>query len=143
MTGDGKRLYPRWAECIPVYRLNAVRIKIDPLRKRKEDVVPTTYHFLQNNKRGPTGKGVRFRTNVKQAIENYEWPGNYHELRCFPESLPFKTDQSLIELDDLPNHIKTATTIIPRQEGRLLRDYLREAQKFAFPKALAETDENK
>ena len=125
------------------YRLNAIQITIDPLRNRKDDIVPTSYHFLQNAERGPTGKGVRFRSTVKRAMENYDWPGNCRELRYFSESLLFKSENPMIETNDLPHHIKTSTALPVRQKGKMLRDYLQEAEKFVIQEALSETNGNK
>ena len=125
------------------YRLNAIQIKIEPLRKRKDDIVPMAYHFLQHAERGPIGKGVRFRAKVKQIIENYEWPGNGRELRYFSESLLFRSDQTMIDVADLPHHIRSSPTVIPPQKGRRLRDYLRDAERLAIREALAEAGENR
>ena len=105
--------------------------------------MPTSYYFLQHAERGPTGKGVRFRSQVKRAMENYEWPGNCRELKYFSESLLCKSNQSLIEIDDLPHHIRTHTPLSSPRRGTLLRDYLQEAEKLAIHNALAETGGNK
>ncbi len=125
------------------YRLNAIQINIEPLRKRKEDIVPLAYHFIQHAEKGPTGKGVRFRSKVKQAMEKYDWPGNGRELRYFTESLLFRTDKALIDYSDLPNHIKALSEHSHHKKGTSLRNHLKKAEKIAIQQALVEADYNK
>jgi transcriptional regulator with PAS, ATPase and Fis domain len=125
------------------YRLNAVQIILEPLRKRKEDIVPLAYHFIHHAEKGPTGKGVRFRSKVRQAMENYDWPGNGRELKYFTESLLFRTEKALIDYSDLPNHIKTHSGLSHHEKGTSLRDYLKEAEKIAILEALSAADNNK
>ena len=125
------------------FRLNAIQIILEPLRKRKEDIIPLAYHFIQHAEKGPTGKGVRFRSKVRRAMENYDWPGNGRELKYFTESLLFRADKALIEYEDLPNHIKTHSELSHHDKGTSLRDYLKKAEKIAILEALADADNNK
>ena len=125
------------------FRLNAIQIILEPLRKRKEDIIPLAYHFIQHAEKGPTGKGVRFRSKVRRAMENYDWPGNGRELKYFTESLLFRADKALIEYEDLPNHIKTHSELSHNDKGTSLRDYLKKAEKIAILEALADADNNK
>jgi len=62
------------------YRLNAITIKIPPLRNRAEDVIPIAEHFL--NKYGKElGVGTRtLSEQAKETIRVYNWPGNVREL---------------------------------------------------------------
>lgn len=125
------------------YRLNAMQVQVEPLRKRKEDIIPMAYHFLQHAEKGPTGKGVRFRSKARRAVENYDWPGNGRELRYFSESLLYRTDESIIEYHHLPRHIKSVAELSKRRKGTTLRDYLQEAEKLAIQDALNEAAGNK
>ena len=125
------------------YRLHGMEITIAPLRKRKEDIIPLAYHFLQHVEKGPTGKGVRFCSRARRALESYEWPGNGRELRYFAESRLFKASHPLVEFDDLPNHIRSISDRSRHYTGTSLRDYLMAAEKCAIQEALAEAGENK
>ncbi len=125
------------------HRLHGIEITIAPLRTRKEDIIPLAYHFLQHAEKGPTGKGVRFRSRVKRALESYDWPGNGRELRYFSEGRQFRSSHPLVEFDDLPNHIKMVSDRSRRYTGTSLRDYLMAAEKHAIQEALAEAGENK
>lgn len=62
------------------YRLNAITIKIPPLRNRVEDVVPLTEHFLSKYSK-ELGVGTRSLSDeAKDTITSYNWPGNVREL---------------------------------------------------------------
>lgn len=62
------------------YRLNAITIKIPPLRNRIEDVIPLTEHFLSKYGK-ELGVGTRTLSDkAKETITSYTWPGNVREL---------------------------------------------------------------
>lgn len=62
------------------YRLNAITIKIPPLRNRIDDVVPLTEHFLSKYGK-ELGVGTRTLSDeAKETISSYNWPGNVREL---------------------------------------------------------------
>jgi len=125
------------------YRLNGVQVTIEPLRQRRDDIIPLAYHFIQHAAKGPTGKSVRFRSSVRQALENYDWPGNGRELRYLIESVRYRISESLIGYEDLPDHIKSFPGVSEFSDATYLRDFIREAERFAIRKALAEAGDNK
>ncbi len=62
------------------YRLNVVRVRIPPLRERREDIDHLCHHFvkkfnseLQASARGLSDKAIRL-------LRLYDWPGNIREL---------------------------------------------------------------
>lgn len=61
------------------YRLNIIPIAIEPLRNRREDIIPLANHFLHleigNNRELP-----RLMPEVLAILENYSWPGNAREM---------------------------------------------------------------
>jgi len=56
------------------YRLNVIEIFIEPLRKRKKDILPLLKSFLGKLYDTITEKD-------KQMLLNYNWPGNIRELK--------------------------------------------------------------
>ncbi len=62
------------------FRLNAVMLRIPPLRERPEDIVPLAEYFLQNFAR-TGGRRVRLSAEARAVLETYRWPGNVRELR--------------------------------------------------------------
>jgi DNA-binding NtrC family response regulator len=91
------------------YRLSVVRIKLPPLRERKEDIPLLARHFLkaaQFNKDAdglPRVKG--FSEEAMTALLEYEWPGNVRELLNVVERAVSFADGDLVEIDDLPPHV--------------------------------------
>ncbi|WP_235822050.1 sigma-54 interaction domain-containing protein [Gottfriedia luciferensis] len=85
------------------YRLHVVNLNIPPLRDRKEDIIPLTYHFLSEFNR-------KHQVNViisEEALDifyNYSWPGNIRQLENMLESLVVTSD-GIIQKDDLTSLI--------------------------------------
>jgi len=62
------------------YRLNVFRIRIPPLRERKDDLPLLSYYFLKEF--GQRDGNERFLTNPSlKKLFGYTWPGNVRELR--------------------------------------------------------------
>lgn len=83
------------------YRLNVVPIEIPPLRKRKSDIIPLCYHFIDyfNNKYG-CNKDIT--PAAQEVLLEYGWPGNIRELENIVERLVVTTTKDVIDEKDLP-----------------------------------------
>jgi DNA-binding NtrC family response regulator len=57
------------------YRLNVMRVRIPPLRERRDDIPVLLAHFL-----AVYGTGQRFSDEAMEALVQHEWPGNVREL---------------------------------------------------------------
>ncbi|SHK11490.1 PAS domain S-box-containing protein [Paramaledivibacter caminithermalis DSM 15212] len=83
------------------YRLNVVPLEIPPLRKRKSDILPLSYHFINIfNKKYGCNKDIT--SSVEKILLNYSWPGNIRELENIMERLIVTTKDDLIDEKDLP-----------------------------------------
>jgi len=89
------------------YRLNSFPIYIPPLRQRKGDILVLTEYFLKkcNQKLDKDIKGFTKRT-IKYIYE-YDWPGNIREMENTIERCIIVAENDMIDVDDLPAHIKT------------------------------------
>ncbi|WP_312281012.1 sigma 54-interacting transcriptional regulator [Oscillibacter sp.] len=69
------------------YRLALLEIKIPPLKKRKQDLIPLFASFLAEM--ADLEKRVLYWDNdsVLEPILTYNWPGNIRELRNFAERI--------------------------------------------------------
>ena len=88
------------------YRLNVIAIEIPPLRERREDIYFITKHLIDNF-------NAEFDLNIKgltdeawQLVKSYNYPGNIRELRNAIESAFNMTSGPLLEVSDLPKHIR-------------------------------------
>jgi PAS domain S-box-containing protein len=86
------------------YRLYVVPIKIPPLRERREDIFPLSWHFLGHfNKK--FNQSRKFSREVIQVMENYPWPGNVRELQNMVERMILISDGDTLEPRHLPPNI--------------------------------------
>jgi DNA-binding NtrC family response regulator len=63
------------------YRLNVVKIVIPPLRERREDILPLTYHFLKEFNDTYNKQILSINSQAETLFTDYEWPGNIRQLR--------------------------------------------------------------
>jgi len=88
------------------YRLNVIPIHILPLRERKEDILFLADYFQENLTRRVGDYEVKiFTEGIKQALLDYEWPGNIRELENLIERLSVLVEEPTVELHDLPEYI--------------------------------------
>jgi sigma-54 dependent transcriptional regulator, acetoin dehydrogenase operon transcriptional activator AcoR len=84
------------------YRLNVVKLTINPLRVRKGDIPSLIEFFVQSmaKKMKSCIRGVA--PDVMQVLCSYDWPGNVRELRNVLESAFNMCEGDTIQLCDLP-----------------------------------------
>ena len=87
------------------YRLNAVKITIPPLRKRKEDIALFAYHYAQRVSQENKIDFKGFSQEAIQELENYSWPGNIREIRNLIERLIILKKGEKIEKSDITSHL--------------------------------------
>lgn len=94
------------------YRLNSFPIYIPPLRHRKGDVLVLAQHFIEtlSKKLGKEVKG--FSKRALKLIYDYPWPGNIREMENTIERCMIIAEKDVIDVDDLPTHLKTADSVI-------------------------------
>lgn len=78
---------------------------LPPLRKRGEDVLLLSNHFLSrfNEEKGASITGMS--EEVKRTMLNYQWPGNVRELQNLIERVTTLKRVGIIELEDLPSRM--------------------------------------
>jgi PAS domain S-box-containing protein len=91
------------------FRLNVVPITIPPLRQRKDDILPLVTLFLEQ-KNVQYGKNKIMTPAVIDYLRDYQWLGNVRELSNLVEQLVVITQSDEIVAEDLPRHIRTAST---------------------------------
>jgi NtrC-family two-component system response regulator AlgB len=80
------------------YRINAVRLKLPPLRERGEDIPLLAQHFLK--KRG--GEGADISPAAIRALQAYPWNGNVRELENVIERAVILSRGTTVEIHHLP-----------------------------------------
>jgi NtrC-family two-component system response regulator AlgB len=84
------------------YRLNAVRLKIPPLRERVEDIPLLVQHFLRK-----FGSASDVVAEALQALQGYVWKGNVRELENVIERAVILARGGPIELQHLPEEFQS------------------------------------
>jgi len=59
------------------YRINVVEVVLDPLRERRDDILPLARYYANQFAGGP----ARLSPQAAQCLLVYAWPGNVRELR--------------------------------------------------------------
>lgn len=102
------------------YRLNVVRLRVPPLRERREDIPLLFAHFLR---RAADRYGVEppnIDDGVRRRLLEADWPGNIRELAHFAERI-------VLGLEEAPGEAESGLSLpdrLHRFEGELLRGAL-------------------
>jgi DNA-binding NtrC family response regulator len=93
------------------YRINAVVVRIPPLRERAEDVPLLADHFLRRlaarHGRGPKTLSPA----VVERLKAHPWRGNVRELRHAIETLVLFSDGPEIGEEDLPRALRSGPSL--------------------------------
>ena len=83
------------------FRLKIVSVHLDPLSKRREDILPLADYFRkQANKKN--GRQVKhFSPQLRKWLLDYQWKGNVRQLKNVIESLVVMDIDDLLDMDDL------------------------------------------
>jgi DNA-binding NtrC family response regulator len=95
------------------YRLNAITVRLPPLRERRRDIPPLAQHFLAESSRE---LGRRYRAIAPEAmniLERYQWPGNVRELRSIITRAVLLNDAEVLLAEQLPVELVSAVLAAP------------------------------
>jgi len=89
------------------YRLDVFRLRVPPLRERREDVPLLVDHFI-GRFRETLGKPIRtIADDALDRLVDHAWPGNVRELENVIERAMILADGDRIAIHDLPDAIAT------------------------------------
>lgn len=84
------------------FRLNIFPLEIPPLRSRKDDIPALTELFLNQFGR-KYGSRHCLTESALERLTAYDWPGNVRELRNMLERLTLTVDDSIREIEEIPD----------------------------------------
>ncbi len=84
------------------YRLNIITIDLPPLRERGDDILQLIHFFLGKYVKELGKPPMKFTTKAMQALKDYAWPGNVRELQNLIHRLVIMSEDSTIDIPDLP-----------------------------------------
>ena len=116
------------------HRLNVIRLRLPPLRERREDIPPLARSFLANSAQQLGVEPKRLADSALKFLQAAPWPGNVRQLENLCHWLTVMAPGQVIEINDLPAEMRevmpqasvtgwqeqlaaTATDLLARQPG--------------------------
>jgi two-component system nitrogen regulation response regulator GlnG len=90
------------------HRLNVIRLRLPPLRERREDIGELARHFLAVSARTLGVPPKRLSDAALQALSQFDYPGNVRQLENFCHWLTVMASGQTIGIGDLPPEIRAA-----------------------------------
>jgi DNA-binding NtrC family response regulator len=84
-----------------LFRLNAVEIRVPPLRERRDDIPVLASYFLSESAARYRKQIQGFSPEVMERLSVYEWPGNVRQLKHAIERAVIMSQSDTIQLDDV------------------------------------------
>ena len=90
------------------FRLSVLAIHVPALRERRADILPLAEHMLARLATVHGRDGAVLNDAARQALENYNWPGNIRELKNAIERAIIFGKGTTLSPEDLPESVRTA-----------------------------------
>jgi two-component system response regulator HydG len=98
------------------YRLDVVRVRLPPLRERREDLPLLAMELLRREAARAGKPAAGLSPGALAAIERYGWPGNVRELLHALERAVILCAGDVVELSDLPEAVRDSAARAPPGE---------------------------
>jgi two-component system nitrogen regulation response regulator GlnG len=90
------------------HRLNVIRLRLPPLRERREDIPLLARFFLQQSARQLAVEPKRLSDDALAALAAFDFPGNVRQLENLCHWLTVMAPAQVVEVKDLPPEILAA-----------------------------------
>ena len=102
------------------YRLSMVEIRLPRLAERKEDLPLLVRYFIEKfaTEYGRNIRGLTPRAQI--VLARYGWPGNVRELENVLGHACMMTEDEVLDVRDLPEHLQGAVAQEPQEDEDLL-----------------------
>lgn len=91
------------------HRLNVIRLRLPPLRERKEDIPALAQLFLDNSTRSLGVPVRRLTPAAQQALLDFDYPGNIRQLENFCHWMSVMSASQVVDIGDLPPEIRAGS----------------------------------
>ena len=95
------------------HRLNVIRLRLPPLRERREDIPLLARHFLQKSARELGGEPKRLTDEALRHIQGQAFPGNVRQLENVCHWLTVMAPGQSVDVVDLPSELRESTPLPP------------------------------
>lgn len=93
------------------HRLNVIRLRLPPLRERREDIPLLAKYFLQKKAGELSVEQKSFSEDTLNYLATQNFPGNVRQLENLCHWLTVMTPSQQIEIADLPPEWREASTV--------------------------------
>jgi two-component system response regulator HydG len=127
------------------HRLKVVRIKLPPLRERREDIPLLADHFLKEYAAAHGKVVTSISPAVRKTLVAHSWPGNVRELKNTIESMVVIDSDGVLDVDDLTEELQTlpAAADAAGAAGNLVGQSMDHIEKFYILETLKLTNGNR
>lgn len=128
------------------YRINVIELKVPPLRERTSDIELLVDHFLTLQSEQMGIQAPTLSTAARDALKQYQFPGNVRELENILERTITLSEGSIIEADDLMLPAAAASAgghEASSEDPGELQSYLDDVERERILQALEKTRWNK
>jgi two-component system, NtrC family, nitrogen regulation response regulator GlnG len=104
------------------HRLNVIRLRLPPLRERKEDIAGLVPHFLAVSAKQLGAEPKRISSAALAQMSQFDFPGNVRQLENMCHWLTVMAPAQTIDVKDLPPEVLAAipTGLVPLQASNTL-----------------------
>jgi len=88
------------------HRLNVIRLKLPPLRERRDDIPLLARYFLQKSARELGVESKRFADSALKFLAAQELPGNVRQLENLCHWITVMAPGQTVEVGDLPSELR-------------------------------------
>ncbi|MDH7578241.1 MAG: sigma 54-interacting transcriptional regulator [Bacillota bacterium] len=129
------------------YRLNVITLELPSLRERSEDLADLIFEFFNHFSDIYKIPISIIEKGVISSLANYDWPGNYRELRNVTERLVLLSENGCIKMEHVPDVIKNLTRGEKSERKNksvyCLEEYIEQKEREEIIKALERHANNK
>jgi two-component system, NtrC family, nitrogen regulation response regulator GlnG len=98
------------------HRLNVIRLRLPPLRERREDIPLLAKHFLAKSARELGVEAKRLSDAAMKFLSGQDFPGNVRQIENLCHWLTVMAAGVNIEVNDFPSELRTDTPTAPQQD---------------------------
>jgi len=99
------------------HRLNVIRLRLPPLRERREDIPLLAVYFLQKSALDLAVDQKQFSNATLQHLGTQDFPGNVRQLENLCHWLTVMTPSQIIEIADLPPEWRDGSAVAAIPSG--------------------------
>lgn len=99
------------------HRLNVIRLRLPPLRERREDIAPLTRFFLGKSAKELGVEPKRITEDALERLMDFEFPGNVRQLENLCHWLTVMAPSQVIEAKDLPPDMLEGDASLARHDA--------------------------